>query len=182
MRKIAGDAPSLTSEALEMLKAEIGRRGLDISLAIASGGTDVVELQELVTVRQFRDLPEAVLAKGLIESAGIEGFLADDNMVRMDWFYSNLVGGIKLQVKPEDAVAARELLEQPIPQAFDVEGLGTYQQPRCPKCESLDITFEELNKPVAYGTAWVGVPVPLHNRGWRCKSCGHAWEDPLYED
>jgi len=43
----------------------------------------------MVTVRQFRDLPEALLARDSLVSAGIEAELADDNMVRMDWFISN---------------------------------------------------------------------------------------------
>ncbi len=176
LRKVADDAPSLTGEALQALKQEISHRRLDIPITAPPAGTDEIELRELVTVREFRDLPEAVLAKGLLESAGIECFLADDNIVRMDWFYSNAVGGIKLQVNQEDAAAAIEVLEQPIPENFDVEGIGSYPQPRCPKCQSMDTSFEELNEPVAYTSAWLGVPVPLHAKGWKCKSCGHAWE------
>src|SRR6202020_2478284 len=42
-----------------------------------------MEVRELVTVRKFRDLPEALLAKGSLESAGIECFLADENLVRL---------------------------------------------------------------------------------------------------
>jgi hypothetical protein len=71
-------------------------------------------------------MPEALLAKGSLDSAGIECWLIDDNMVRLDWFYSNLLGGIKLQVTQEDAEAANELLEQPIPENFDAEGTGDY--------------------------------------------------------
>lgn len=68
-----------------------------------------------MTIRQFRDLPEAILARGVLESAGIETFLADDNIVRMDWFISNLVGGIKLKVRKEDLEAANEVLQAPVP-------------------------------------------------------------------
>jgi hypothetical protein len=180
LRKIAGDAGSLTAEAVHALNAEIGRRGLDMLLTPA--GVDVAELQELVTIRKFRDLPEAVLAKGLLESAGIECLLADDNLIRLDWFISNFVGGVKLQVKPEEVAAANQILEQPIPENFDVDGAGVYAQPRCPKCESLDLTFEELNKPIAYTSAWMNVPLPLHQKGWRCKSCGHEWMNNTTQD
>ncbi len=124
LRKVAEDADSLTDEALQTLTAEMSRRGLDIATAVAPTGTDEVGFQELVTIRKFRDLPEAVLAKGLLESAGIECFLADDNLVRMDWFISNFVGGIKLQVKAEDATAANEVLEQPIPETLDEDTAG----------------------------------------------------------
>jgi hypothetical protein len=34
----------------------------------------------------------------------------------MDWFYSNLLGGIRLQVREEDRAAAEALLHQPIPE------------------------------------------------------------------
>lgn len=177
LSKVAADAVSLTPTALETLREEIARRGIDISVNLTPRGIDVAEFQELVTIRKFRDLPEAVMAKGLIESAGIECFLADDNLVRMDWFISNLIGGVKLQVKLEDVHAANEILQQPIPKNFEVEGIGEYPQPRCPACDSLDIVFQELNKPIAYGSAWVGMPIPVHDKGWQCKACGHRWDD-----
>ena len=134
------------------------------------------EPSQLLTIRRFRDLPEALLAKGSLESAGIECLLGDDNMVRLDWFISNLIGGVKLQVKPEDAAVATEILDQPIPEEFDVEGSGAYRQPRCPHCQSLDVSFEELDKPVAYVSAFIGVPLPVHRRDWKCHSCGREWE------
>ena len=93
LQKIADDAGSLTNMARQALVEEIDRRGLGIPLTEASG-EDVIEKRNLVPIRHFRDLPEALLAKGGLESAGIESFLADDNMVRMDWFISNLLGGV----------------------------------------------------------------------------------------
>jgi hypothetical protein len=80
-------------------------------------------------------------------------------------------------VSPEDAVAAVEILDQPIPEGFDVEGVGEYQQPSCPKCQSLDITFEQLNKRVAYTSAYFGVPIPLKRKLWKCQACGERWQD-----
>jgi hypothetical protein len=75
----------------------------------ASGGR--AELRDLLTIRQFRDLPEALLSKSVLESAGIECFLGDYNLIRMDWLWSNLLGGIKLRVRQEDALVASRLLE-----------------------------------------------------------------------
>ncbi len=181
LARIARDAASLTDVARLALEKEIGRRGnvetaeneeedLPVSM-------DVVESREVVTLRKFRDMPEALLAKGSLDATGIECWLADDNMVRLDWFYSNLLGGIKLQVKQEDAEVANEILDQPIPENFDVEGIGDYQLPRCPNCQSLDITFEELNKPFAFVSAYFNMPIPLHRRAWRCHSCNHEWQD-----
>jgi hypothetical protein len=81
-----------------------------------------------------QNLPEALLAKGILDSSGIECFLTDDNMVRMDWFISNLLGGVKLLVNREDVEAATAILDEPTPELLDVEGVGEYQQPRCPEC------------------------------------------------
>jgi hypothetical protein len=69
---------------------------------------DTREAPELVTIRQFGNLSEALLAKGCLESAGIECFLADANMAWMD---SPVVRGMRLQVNPDDAETAIELLE-----------------------------------------------------------------------
>jgi len=121
---------------------------------------------------------EAFLAKSLLESAGIECFLADDNMVRLDWFYSNLIGGIKLNVNREDRDEAEGVLSQPIPDGFEVDGVGEYRQPRCPKCQSVDITFQAMNKGIGLTTAWaVGLPLPIPENSWKCNSCGVKWQE-----
>jgi hypothetical protein len=178
LERVADDAASLTDVARETLKAEITRRGLAIDLDKSPDDVDVVEKPELVWIRHFRDLPEALLAKGSLESAGIECFLTDDNMVRMNWFISNLLGGVKLLVNQEDAEAAGAILDQPIPETLDVEGIGEHKQPRCPECQSLDVSFESLNKGISYTTASIGLPIPLHDKGWRCRGCGHRWQGP----
>jgi hypothetical protein len=182
LRQIASESGSLTDVARELLKEEINRRGDVSSPELFSNQTATQEdegepsTHKLVTVRRFRDLPEALLAKGALEAADVECFLADENMVRMDWFISNLLGGVKLLVREEDAADATAVLDQPIPETFDVEGVGEYQQPHCPKCNSMDTSFDELNKAVAYGSAWMSLPLPLHNKGWNCRTCGHRWD------
>jgi hypothetical protein len=176
LEKVVDDSASLTDVARAVLKTELSRRGLPVDLNDAPAGEDVFEERHLVSVRRFRDLPEALLAKGSLESSGIECFLTDDNMIRMDWFISNLLGGIKLAVNQEDVEAATAILDEPAPEILDVDGVGEYQQPRCPECQSLDVNFEQLSK-VAYPSAWLGIPLPLHDKAWTCRSCGHHWED-----
>jgi hypothetical protein len=176
LEKVAADGADLTDIARESLKSEIARRALAINVTEGPTGEDVFEARDLVSIRRFRDLPEAQLAKGMLESAGIECFLTDDNMVRMDWFISNLLGGVKLAVNQEDAEAANAILDEPMPETLDVEGFGGYEQPRCPECQSLDVNFEQLNRKVAYTSAWLGVAIPLHTNAWTCRSCDHRWE------
>jgi hypothetical protein len=173
---IAESGDELSAVAQEAFLSEAARRGLKLEIA-PPPGEDVLEYNETVTLRQFRDLPQALLAKGSLESAGIQAYLIDDNMIRMDWFISNLLGGIKLKVHPEDAEAASEILDQPIPETLEVEGVGNFEQPKCPRCQSLDVSDEELDKPVAYLTAYAGVPVPVYKGGWTCHACGNQWKE-----
>src|ERR1700675_1551325 len=65
-----------------------------------------------VVLRRYRDMPEAFVAKSVLDAAGIESFLQDDNVVRMDWLWSNAMGGIKLIVRENDAEEAEKILSQ----------------------------------------------------------------------
>lgn len=179
LQNLAQDAGSLTEIAIQALSQEAQRRGLDIALAELQIAQDVVEQRELTVIRQFRDMPEALLAKGLLESAGLECFLVDDNLVRLDWFISNGVGGIKIAVKEEDAKAAVEILEQPIPEGFEVEGTEAYQQPHCPRCGSIDISHEgNIDKRFALPALFMaGLPLPVPRNVWKCNSCGAQWRE-----
>ena len=187
LQRLARSAESLTELAWDALEDELDRRHLDFDeLDFAEDEypdgpppepRQQLEMRELVTIRQFRDLPEALLAKGSLESAGIECFLADDNLVRLDWFISNFIGGIKLKVRAADAENAQNLLDEPILEGLYVHGIGLYEQPRCPKCQSLDVNFQELDRPIAYMSAFLRVPMPVQRPAWRCHTCGAEWED-----
>ena len=172
---LARSPESLTETAWEALEDELDRRDLEFSSEEPEPRQEM-DLQALVTIRRFRDLPEALLAKGSLESAGIECFLRDENLVRLDWFISNFVGGVKLCVKSEDALKAQTLLDQPILEGLYVHGVGLYEQPRCPKCNSLDVTYQELD-PAAYLSMAVNVPIPFHRSAWRCRACAAEWKD-----
>jgi hypothetical protein len=177
LQKLAQNAESLTELAWDALEDELDRRHLEYSDDPAQKPRHEMEMRELVTVRQFRDLPEALLAKGSLESSGIECFLADDNLVRLDWFISNFIGGIKLNVRAADAENAQQLLDEPILEGLYVQGVGLYEQPRCPNCQSLDVNFQELDRPIAYMSAFLRVPMPVQRPAWRCHACDAEWED-----
>jgi hypothetical protein len=133
------------------------------------------EQRQFVILRRYRDLSEAVVVKSILDFEGIECLLSDENLIRMDWFWSGMLGGVKLWVRQQDFDEAQNLIEQTSPEGFNVEGVGEFKQPRCPKCQSLDISFKELNKRIAFISAYFGLPIPLKRRGWKCHSCGHSW-------
>jgi hypothetical protein len=135
------------------------------------------ENQRFIILRRYRDMPDAFLFGSMLDSAEIEYNLADENLIRMNWFWSNVLGRIKLCVRKADADEASSLLEQGVPEKFDVEGVGEYQQPRCPICQSLNVSFRGLNKAVDYTRALLGGPRPLHRSLWECDACGHQWPE-----
>ncbi len=65
---------------------------------------------EPVVLRQYRDMPAAFVDKSVLDAAGIRSFLQDANVVRMDWLWSNAMGGIKLVVGQADAEKANLML------------------------------------------------------------------------
>lgn len=119
---LAAQADTLTEVARALLADEMRRRSMEapppVMPATADAARDAIT-PEPVMIRRYRDLPIAQLAKSALDSAGIESFLVDENLVRLDWFYSNLVGGIKLFVRQEDAEEASDVLNDVVPENND---------------------------------------------------------------
>ena len=178
---LARDYDSLNDDAQAALRAEFAVRGMEAPLV-----EDPDQLaEELVTIRRYRDLSEAIVARSLLESAGIRVELRDENLIRLDWQVSNFIGGIRLQVEPEDAATATELLDQPVPETIPFAGPfdasdPEFQQPHCPRCGSLEITFEGASRGAALTSLYVlGIPMPTGAKSWFCANCGNRWEEPV---
>ena len=112
--KLALQSSDLSDVAWEALEDELEHRNLAVPEPEPFAEIHLPEMRDLVLLRSFRDVPEALLAKGRLDAFGIECFLADENMVRMDWFISNLLGGVKLLVNPNDFSRASRILSEPI--------------------------------------------------------------------
>jgi hypothetical protein len=143
--------------------------------------------EQLVTLWRYRDLPEALIAKAKLDSDAVWCVLADDNIVRMDWFWSNMVGGVRLQVADEDAEHALALLAEDIPESLAAEGAGeAYRQPECPRCHSRDVAFQPIYRNIALlflGLAvvfrgFVALPIFIYRKSWKCEDCRYEWDAP----
>jgi hypothetical protein len=117
LEEIARHGDDLTDVARQSLQAELSRRGLRNDPPKEFADTNQAELafRNLITIRSYWNLLEAELAKGALEAAGIESFLFDDNMVRMDWFNANAIGGVKLRVDRGNVDDASRILDESIP-------------------------------------------------------------------
>jgi hypothetical protein len=176
LMELARSYDGLLEIAQVALRAEFARRGLEPPLVEEPREW---EFRRLVTVRRYRDLAEAYVGRSLLESAGVPAWIADENLVRMDWFYSNLVGGMRLQVDERDEAAAREILEAGGPGTITYGQEESYVQPTCPKCGSAEITLgggtERGRSLVALYV--LAIPVPPREAAWHCEACGAQWAD-----
>lgn len=115
---------------------------------------------------------EAYVARSLLEAEGILTFLKDEMTVQIHNFYSNTIGGVKLQVPERDVDNALKLLaeggylEAPGPDGespavtkseewFPPEYAGS-----CPYCRSRNVTRESR----------------LFMKYYHCFDCGRDWK------
>lgn len=176
LMELAHSYDSLVEEAQRALRAEFAKRNLEPPLIEEPVEWDS---RELVTVGSFRDLPNADLARALLVSSGIPAWIQDDNLVRMDWFYSNAIGGIRLQVDASDADAARAILDQPTPPEIQLESGAEFIQPKCPRCGSLDIASSDGLRGASLASLYLAsIPVPTGAPTRGCQACGARWKEP----
>jgi Putative prokaryotic signal transducing protein len=131
-------------------------------------------------------LTDALIAESRLRSADIETFLIDETVARLDWFWLNGLGGVKILVAADDAEDAAELLGLPLLPQFEAQGGGILIQPVCPRCSSLDIAYRSTNvarilaSVLALALGWL--LLPFTRSGWRCFSCGYAWKGPQFDE
>lgn len=177
LREIGDEWHDLVDEARSALMSEFSHRRLHFDPP-AQVDESVPEYRNLVTIRQYRDLSVAIVARAVVQSAGIYCFLKDENFVRLDWQMSNLIGGIRLQVSEEHVEAAEAVLSQPVPDSFALVDQPDFKQPRCPRCASTDIKWERRGRKAALFSLYLfSIPLPRGSESWHCDSCDLHWTD-----
>jgi len=85
-----------------------------------SDSTGELDLERLVTIETFSSPWQAQLARACLESEGIHAVVADEHFYRLYGALPGTMGGVKLQVRPEEAQRASDLLRnrQPIPEIY----------------------------------------------------------------
>ncbi|HXU44171.1 MAG TPA: hypothetical protein VN783_01490 [Thermoanaerobaculia bacterium] len=137
------------------------------------------ELARLATIRTFTYLWEAQLARARLDSEGITAVIADEHLIRMDWMISNAIGGVKLQVAPDDASRAVEVLDGSTPLApLHLVTEEDRDQPRCPGCRSAELFRERWSRGLfLFGALALGFPLPALRPRWVCRHCGATWKE-----
>lgn len=153
----------LVEEAQAALRAEFAKRRLEPPIIEEEEPLPADGAAALITVAEYPDLTEGLLARAVLEQEGISCFLSDESTLSL----SNVVGGgARLQVAPEDEAAARAVLSQLAP------GSGEeFVQPVCPECGSTDVIANDHERKVQPGL------MPNNVLEWRCMECDSTWVD-----
>ena len=142
-------------------------------------------MENWITVLAFTYPVEAHMAQGFLESEGIGTKLKDELTVQVNSFYSNAVGGVKLQVRENDYDEALMILQKG---GYIVEpGTATHTEVIlvdettnkniCPFCQSENIG---KNKDLDIFTIIVyfilGAFIPIFKSSYRCFDCEKEWK------
>lgn len=127
----------------------------------------------LVTVASFWSPVEANIAAEKLRGGGIICFLDGENFqaVTGGW-YANTAGGVKLQVREEDAAAARASLPSP----------SSRPGPKCPNCGSHHTASDPPGCLLEVLAMLLIVPYMFMQVKHKCRDCGHRWVPPDDEE
>ena len=143
---------------------------------------------KIVVYKTFTDPNSAHIVKGLLDSFGIECFLADENIVTLNAMYSSAVGGVKLNVFEKDLDRISAILE-----SENVTAEATPEREKeeennitCPNCNSANVAFGGsvkrkfgLSTVVIFSviTSFLLMVYPFRMRKvYHCFECGHEFK------
>jgi Putative prokaryotic signal transducing protein len=136
------------------------------------------DFEERAVAASFNAPWEAELARARLEAEGVEAVLGDDNLIHMDWFVAQAVGGVKVLVRPEELARAAEILraDHSLPEVGLAEAEDSSDPPRCPRCNSTNLVFERWNRWAFIGSLLaLGFPLPVRSHRYRCTQCRGVW-------
>ena len=89
---------------------QLAARGLVVDFVDYQPLASETGSDDLVTVATFRNYVQAQFAQTRLLASGMQAFLFDDNIIRMNWFLAPALGFVKLRVPRRDVVEASEIL------------------------------------------------------------------------
>jgi predicted RNA-binding Zn-ribbon protein involved in translation (DUF1610 family) len=131
-----------------------------------------------VTIATFRDLTEAEMARVTIDAEGIPCFLADAEVIRLDWTLSTALGGIKLRVPATERERALERLHRTSTAQVLALADSSVQdrEESCPACGESAILGVDRGRRFSLVAILLGLPLFFRWRSSRCAACGHRWK------
>lgn len=134
---------------------------------------------EWITIASFSQPIEAHLARAKLESEGITCMIGDENLIRVDPFLSNAIGGVKIMVPQWEVERAKDAL-RPQPQLVVVANDNDPPDGEmiCPRCRSYDVYYRRYSRRISsIFILLFGFMIPWRDRRWSCTQCGYEWKE-----
>jgi len=137
------------------------------------------------TILTFTYPHEAHMAKSYLESNGIEVIIKDEMTAQVHPFYSNAIGGVKLQIKESDIEVGLKILEKGgyIDYSYKESRIEIIKIDRsinknfCPYCKSKNIAkMRDPSILVVIVYFILGAIFPIFKAGYQCFDCGKKWK------
>lgn len=139
---------------------------------------EVSPKEKWTTIARFSALWEAELAKSFLESQGIQCRLRDQYLIGMNLFYSQALGGVRLDVLSDQSEKAAEWLQAADQNQLALKEGESGEGLFCPQCQSLNT---EMVPSRSKGLALIllflfNIPFPFLARDhWKCRDCQKQW-------
>jgi len=136
------------------------------------------EIDPIVNISSYRDLQDAYLAKGKLESEGIKVFLKNEYTIGVQWLYSGALGGVKLDVPKSQAQQALDILREDKSEEIikQSNNRNIKNNDVCPICKSTNIQYYERSRKFGALTLLTGIPLILFGKRYKCLDCNHKWK------
>lgn len=129
---------------------------------------------------------DAHMAKGYLESNGIEVVLKDELTVQVYNFYSNAIGGVKLLIREPEYDRGLEVLKQGgfvVPKdeqkKTNIEPIvltGKTDVSACPYCKSHNIGRKKEPNILTLVLILFWLILPIYKRSYVCYDCSKKWK------
>ncbi len=133
----------------------------------------------LVTALTFDDSVSAHLVKTRLENEGIKCFIFDEHINNVMPIYGQAVGGIRIKIKEEDALKAKQLIEEWELRPFLNPSNETLT---CTSCgaQELYAGFKSFKTSLGWLTlaiSFLFMIYPFYSKTvYRCKNCGEEMD------
>jgi Putative prokaryotic signal transducing protein len=116
----------------------------------------------MIIVATFMKIEDAYLARARLEGNGIAAHIRDEGVVGLDWFLSNAIGGVKVEVEEEDVQSAREILN---------EKERAHGILYCMHCGSGAVRMREMGVITGILCFFANLPLPIRCNKVDCRDC-----------
>lgn len=139
----------------------------------------------LITVSTYTNALEAHIVKGRMEADDIPAFIPHEHHIWAYWLFSNVLGGVRLQVLPQHVVEAKKILNGINNSTYEniLEAQeGAFDKIVCPECNSDRAVVRGWDQRIALVVASTfSIPTPYRLDSCWCLDCGYRWRNKSWK-